>query len=619
MTQSLFNPPFFNAFYQGTIATGAKMFFYETETLAPIDILDDSGDPLPNPISADLFGQFVPIYIGDDVGEYRVQLTTSTGIVIDDVDPTDNIFGELAGADGSTRIGYEASGSTTVRTVFSKLSDFISVLDYGAVGDATWSGGVAAGTNDTAAFTAAFTAAYVFGKTVWAPAKTYLVDGIALPPGGIFQGEGYVGLGTFLDNNTRKGTILLVNTPSGGSSLKFSENSHGGHVRDMSIFNVGATSGRAVIDITGVLHPRTTDLEYGSLVRFDGSGKILDASTTGSAFETLYGTFINDYCTMSGAASVAHAVSLVGRSTSPNKRSNSNHFFGGDLAGYVNSLEISALVVGAGVIGCSFHGTTFEGVWQTNGSTPYMTVDYVANGSLILGNSIAMTAYSVRLVNITDCRQISFHGCYFELGGNPGTYDDGTHGTLTLFPTVWLDNQTNVKAVSLFGCSWNNAYLYDNASFTQSDITTDFHRYSSATATALKVRTGVSTTVPSDGAFHRVPFTLYQGDAYLTWDSINNEAQIHSAGFYQYGATLAFNGWSVAGTSAQIRVVTSAGETEDGDRIPAENQTQFSSISGGLFLFPGDTVHVEVSQNSGSNQDLSGDFKQNRFYLVKVA
>jgi hypothetical protein len=170
MTQSLFNPPFFTAFFQGKIATGAKMFFYETATLAPIDIFDNGGDPLPNPISADLFGQFVPIYIGDDVGEYRVQLQTSTGSVIDDVDPADNILGELLSPDGSDKINFlQGGGGAVPRTLQSKNRDIVSVKDFGAKGDGA--------ADDTAALDATYAYARSIGAAVYAPAGTYLTSG----------------------------------------------------------------------------------------------------------------------------------------------------------------------------------------------------------------------------------------------------------------------------------------------------------------------------------------------------------------------------------------------------------------------------------------------------------
>lgn len=85
------------------------------------------------------------------------------GAIVDFVVLTIN---SLSGTADATNLTYTAPGvGATTRTVYSRLSDTVSVKDFGAVGD-----GVA---NDTAAFTAARTAS---GGRYFIPEGTYLVD-----------------------------------------------------------------------------------------------------------------------------------------------------------------------------------------------------------------------------------------------------------------------------------------------------------------------------------------------------------------------------------------------------------------------------------------------------------
>ena len=75
----------------------------------------------------------------------------------------------LAASSGSSLIGYTRTGTGAVtRTVQDRLRDWISVKDYGAVGDGV--------TNDRTAIVNADAAAFALGKTLWFPAGTYMVN-----------------------------------------------------------------------------------------------------------------------------------------------------------------------------------------------------------------------------------------------------------------------------------------------------------------------------------------------------------------------------------------------------------------------------------------------------------
>lgn len=136
---SLFVLPFVPALtLPGLVAGAATLTFYlsGTSTLAPI--YDADGDALPNPITADAFGRFEEIYLGDLT--YRVVLKSILGAVIQEVDPY--------AAPSAATLPFTQSGTGAVsRSIQSKLRETVSAEDYGAIGD-----GVA---DDTAALQAA--------------------------------------------------------------------------------------------------------------------------------------------------------------------------------------------------------------------------------------------------------------------------------------------------------------------------------------------------------------------------------------------------------------------------------------------------------------------------------
>ena len=148
-------------------------------------IYSDNGiTPATNPLTTDANGSFT--FYGP-TGNYSLTITSPKlpgpveyiGIPIldqDDFDFTlrDDLASE-ASAKGSELVAYIPSGTGAVAaTVQSKLREFVSVKDFGAVGD-----GVA---DDTAAFSAAI--AYVLAAAnrpaIHVPAGKYVVDAIAL-------------------------------------------------------------------------------------------------------------------------------------------------------------------------------------------------------------------------------------------------------------------------------------------------------------------------------------------------------------------------------------------------------------------------------------------------------
>ncbi len=112
---TLFTNPFVPAFSGTTVAPNASATFYLTQTSTLAPIFDDSGDPLPNPISANVFGMFANIYL-DPTITYRVVFKDQFGAVLDEVDPYTPNSG------GGTGIEYFPGDgiaiNQTTRTIF---------------------------------------------------------------------------------------------------------------------------------------------------------------------------------------------------------------------------------------------------------------------------------------------------------------------------------------------------------------------------------------------------------------------------------------------------------------------------------------------------------------------
>lgn len=121
----------------------------------------------------------------------------------------------------SSKLSYTSpSSGATVRTVLSKLSDWLSVKDFGAVGDGT--------TDDTVALNNAFSGAYASGKCLFFPKGNYMIrefsSGIGyaiLNPGVSFFGEGGVNSVIMpLPTMPNSANFMLIQ-PSGGAFLDF--------------------------------------------------------------------------------------------------------------------------------------------------------------------------------------------------------------------------------------------------------------------------------------------------------------------------------------------------------------------------------------------------------------
>lgn len=195
----------------GVPLAGGKIYTYAAGTTTPLTTYTarDGLTANTNPIILDSAGR-TPSQIWSTEGVlYKYVVATVTDVILR---TWDNIGGSVVSSDlavnlantsdnakGDALVGFKQSSPSgfltgaTARTVNTKLQDFVSVKDFGAVGDGV--------TNDTAAIQAAVNYAGIVNNVngavpsvptacVYLPRGTYRVQKIALSPGISFIGAG---------------------------------------------------------------------------------------------------------------------------------------------------------------------------------------------------------------------------------------------------------------------------------------------------------------------------------------------------------------------------------------------------------------------------------------------
>ena len=228
---SIATPPklqFFDA--NGNPLAGGKLYTYAAGTTTPLATYTDygGGTANANPVILDSRGE-ANVWFG--TSQYKVKLTNADDVEVYTVDnlngPDVATLASLAASSGSSLIGYINSGTgATARTVQARLRDYISVKDFGAVGNNV--------ANDQAAIQAAINAAAslpasggssglsgISGATVYFPSGVYRINsGITIPDGVKLVGSGeratvikYYGSGSAVANptpGTRIGKIGIM-------------------------------------------------------------------------------------------------------------------------------------------------------------------------------------------------------------------------------------------------------------------------------------------------------------------------------------------------------------------------------------------------------------------------
>jgi hypothetical protein len=189
----------------GVILSGGKLYTYLAGTTTPTTAYTTSAGNVAwtNPIILNSAGRVSgsgEIWITDNVA-YKFVLKDSNDVLIATYDNISGVSGLTLPID-SSNITYDPPFVDSVATnVEAKLAQYVSVKDFGAVGD-----GVA---DDTAAIQAALDNSY----DVFFPAGNYKVSGtLTLRPYANLQGAGKVGYVTSYTENLGQGTRLIQTT-----------------------------------------------------------------------------------------------------------------------------------------------------------------------------------------------------------------------------------------------------------------------------------------------------------------------------------------------------------------------------------------------------------------------
>lgn len=230
---SYFSNPFVPALnLLGSVAPAAKCYFYLTGTSTPATVYADADltTPLSNPVVANINGRFPDIFL-DDATTYRVRLETALGALIDEIDPFSSPLADLGNPDqGASLVAYR-----TNYTVKQKLSETVSVNEFGALGDGS-------------SVDAALTAAIATGATqIVFTAGDYLVSQQHTIPTGVSlvgTGEANIIIDVTAFNSTNPALpyatnacpfLLENNTDGGFFNLTFAPSAYGAELAVMAI------------------------------------------------------------------------------------------------------------------------------------------------------------------------------------------------------------------------------------------------------------------------------------------------------------------------------------------------------------------------------------------------
>ena len=121
MTGTLLTQPVIRAVdANGVPLPGAHLQFYASGTVTPTSVYSTAtlNTPLTNPVTADSGGLFAPIYLDPSV-IYRVQLSSSAGVLVRDVDPVNTL---VANAAGSITAAMFQTGAAAANLGFAPLN-----------------------------------------------------------------------------------------------------------------------------------------------------------------------------------------------------------------------------------------------------------------------------------------------------------------------------------------------------------------------------------------------------------------------------------------------------------------------------------------------------------------
>lgn len=236
------------------------------------------------------------------------------------------------------------------------------------------------------------------------------------------------------------GTVILIDGAIGGDCVAFEDTAHGKTgIRNLSIFDTGTNAIQSAISINGALHWYLMNVETGPVTtRNRGAGLLVNRGTAGGA---IYGAVFNFVTTKLATGLILE------------DDANAIHFAGGSIQGDTLTLDAADNVLTSGPQAVSFAGTAFEMSYDA-AKNEHIFVPAADN---IHGFSNTDNCYVTPGIKLRTGRGYDFSGCYFEIGGVPGTYDDGSNGSWPLAPVIEI--QDGVQDIDYTGRL--NGYIWD--------------------------------------------------------------------------------------------------------------------------------------------------------------
>lgn len=206
----------------GNVLTGGKLWSYEAGTTTPQATYTTAAGNVAhtNPIVLDSAGRVSTGEIWLTAGQnYKFVLMTSANVTLATWDNITGINGTGIATDASL-VTYDPPFTGSVATnVEARLAQYVSVKDFGAIGN-----GVA---NDTTAIQTAITQAAALGKSLYFQNGTYLIESLTVPANSYLYGESQEGV---ILRKTGTTDVNLI-TCSGGNQV----------IRQMTLDNMSVT------------------------------------------------------------------------------------------------------------------------------------------------------------------------------------------------------------------------------------------------------------------------------------------------------------------------------------------------------------------------------------------
>jgi hypothetical protein len=407
----------------GDPLSGGKLYTYLAGTTTPATTYTSNSGSIPNtnPIILDSAGRVAEeIWLQNSV-LYKFVLTSSTDVSVWTKDNVPGIFAsQTLTADIVTYDPPFTGAVTSGYTAEDKFSQFVSVMDFGAVGDGA--------VDDTAAFNLAVNyLVSVGGGTLYVPQGTYLLNGTAGNDGiknGVLLPFNSSGGGS---ENGNPNTIKLLGASEytrllAGSSNMYVIRLSGSH-HEISNLRIDANAKTGVTGI-GLVPTDTSNLgafadqsqnTLSKLVIKDCSDAIvLQCGPGTTSTSACYYNHFSDIHIVGGAGGTRGIYFKTGvNSGSLNSTSNRNHFY--DIR--LNSLNTGILLESGGTN--NFYGTSFESV---NVGTSPLTTPTALKIDNLDGNGLANEAnrffggtieYCTRdIVNANNATEL--YGLYFD-------------------------------------------------------------------------------------------------------------------------------------------------------------------------------------------------------------